>query len=482
MENLTNLLYQLIKLPKETEWLEFKRNYADYNEIGEYISALSNSATYHDKRNAYLIWGIDNETHEIVGTGFEFSSAKVGNEELENWLRRMLSENANFSVYNLDIERQQVTILVIYAATYRTVRFKNIEYIRVGSYKKKLKDYPSMEVQLWQRISGAIFEELHARHELQFTEALSLLDYPQYFDLTEAVMPGSMEEILRYLIEDQIIVKQDNGLYAITNMGAVLFAKNLSSFPGIARKSVRIIQYKGIDKINTIREENHIRGYASGFEELLKYIEGLLPKSEEIEGAFRNDKTVFPTIAVRELVSNVLIHQDLAITGAGPTIEIFDNRIEITNPGTPLVEVDRFIDNPPRSRNEMLASLMRRMHICEERGIGWDRIALVCELNRLPAPRIDVYADSTKVTMFAYIPFRNIPINEKKWSLYMHACLKQVSGEEMTNASLRERFGIHERNKALVSRLITISIEDGLIKLKDPTTAPRYYSYKPFWA
>ena len=125
---------------------------------------------------------------------------------------------------------------------------------------------------------------------------------------------------------------------------------------------------------------------------------------------------------------------------------------------------------------------MRRMHICEERGIGWDRIALNCELYHLPTPRIDVYTDSTKITLFSHCEFRDIPITEKKWACYMHACLKQVRGEQMTNASLRERFGVPERNKALISRLITSAMEDKLIKLLDPETAPRYYRYVPFWA
>ena len=217
------------------------------------------------------------------------------------------------------------------------MRFKNIDYIRVGSYKKQLKDYPAIEVQLWQKISGAVFEELHAKQELGFTEALSLLDYSQYFDLTETTMPGSMDEILHYLIEDRIVAKQDNGLYAVTNMGALLFAKNFSSFPGLARKYMRIIQYKGISRIDTIREEEHKKGYASGFEELIKYVEGLLPKSEEINGALRSSKTAYPSLAIRELVANSLLHQDLSVTGAGPTVEIFSNRIEITNPGTLLV-------------------------------------------------------------------------------------------------------------------------------------------------
>ena len=125
---------------------------------------------------------------------------------------------------------------------------------------------------------------------------------------------------------------------------------------------------------------------------------------------------------------------------------------------------------------------MRRAHICEERGSRWDKIVLYCEIYQLPSPKIEVYNDSTRITIFSYIPFTKIPIKEKKWSCYMHACLKQVSGEQMTNTSLRNRFGVSEGNKAGISRLIASSVEENLIKPLDPKTAPRYMCYIPFWA
>ncbi len=88
----------------------------------------------------------------------------------------------------------------------------------------------------------------------------------------------------------------------------------------------------------------------------------------------------YPELAIRELVANALIHQDFFISGAGPMVEIFENRIEITNPGSPLVSTARFIDTPPRSRNETLASMMRRFGICEERGSGIDKVITQVEL------------------------------------------------------------------------------------------------------
>ena len=114
------------------------------------------------------------------------------------------------------------------------------------------------------------------------------------------------------------------------------------------------------------KENTEINGYAVGFENVMKYIEALIPTEEVILDAKRDKKTAYPLLALREAVANALIHQDLSISGTGPVVEIIDNRIEITNAGIPLVNIDRIIDNPPKSRNEKLASLMRRLKMCEE--------------------------------------------------------------------------------------------------------------------
>lgn len=154
-----------------------------------------------------------------------------------------------------------------------------------------------------------------------------------------------------------------------------------------------------------------------------------------------------------------MIHQDFSVTGTGPVVEIFERRIEITNPGTPLVDVWRIIDNPPKSRNEKLAELMRRLGMCEELGTGWDKIVINAELAQLPAPRIDLYADSTRVTLFSKIPFSSISLEEKLWACYLHACIKQVQGEQLTNSSLRNRFGVEDSSAASISRLIRAALD-----------------------
>lgn len=214
----------------------------------------------------------------------------------------------------------------------------------------------------------------------------------------------------------------------------------------------------------------------------VRFIEALTPSEEDINDGLRKKKTVYPTLAIREAVANALIHQDFSITGTGPTIEIFENRIEITNSGIPLVDIKRIIDNPPKSRNEKLASLMRRLGICEELGTGWDKIILTCEAALLPAPKIDLFEDSIRVTLFSKIPFTNLSMEDKTWACYLHACIKYVQGEQLTNSSLRERFGLGASSSAVISRLIKETIRLKLIKPFDPTTSNKYMKYIPIWA
>ena len=360
--------------------------------------------------------------------------------------------------------------------------FEKIDYIRVGSYTKKLHEFPALQAQLWDRLRNSSFEERFAKQNLLLNEALQLLDYSAYFDIRKLPLPTDIDGIAHYMLEEEIIVKQDNGLYAISNMGAILLAKRLAEFPRISRKAVRVVQYSGNNRLNMLKEDIGAKGYVVGFEGLIKFIEALLPTEEQINSALREKKSAYPILAIREAVANALIHQDFSITGTGPVVEIFENRIEITNSGTPLVDIRRIIDNPPKSRNEKLASFMRRLRMCEELGTGWDKIVLTCELFQLPAPKIELYEDSTRVTLFSEIPFTNIASEDRLWACYLHACIKHVQGEHLTNSSLRERFGVGNSSAGNISRLIKEAVAYKLIKPLDPSTAPRYMKYIPFWA
>ena len=480
--NIDLLVKELCKLPKETGWVEFKHNNDEPNMIGEDISALANTATLKDRDFAYMVWGVDDTTHDFIGTSVRLALRKKGNEELENWLRHQLSKNSNFEFLETEIEGNHVEMIRIHKALHTPVSFEKIEYIRSGSYTKKLNEYPELTAQLWDKLRNSRFEDMCPIKDLRYADVLRMIDCGTYFSLLKLPQPLKENEVMHYLIEDGVAAKFDNGLYGITNLGAILFAKELNAFPRLGRKALRIVQYQGKNRLFIQKEETFNNGYAVCFEEIVRFVSALLPSSEDVTSVAFTTQSKYPLPSIREAIANSLVHQDLYITGTGPVVEIFDNRIEVTNPGSPLVDIMRIIDNPPKSRNEKLASLMRRMKMCEELGRGWDRMVLACEMQYLPAPRIEIFEESTKVTIFSEMEYKNIPADDKIWSCYLHACLMYIQGDALTNTSLRDRFGLKESSAGSISRLIKDSVEKNKIKPLDPNTAKRYMRYVPIWA
>lgn len=479
---LQSLVTELRNLPTETGWVEFKQNNADPELIGHSIAALSNSAALEDKANAYFVWGIHDETHDAVGTTFRYDLEKIGNEDLAHWLVRYLNPRLHLQWHQFEYQGHRLVLLVIPRAAVEPTKFKGTEYVRVGSYCKLLKDYADWERSLWRKFDATPFENLIARERLDAREVLAILDYPVYFDLLAQPLPPEPEKILTIFEADRLIVRNTAGSWDITNLGAILFAKNLGDFKTLERKVVRVVVYEGTGRQKTIREQPGRRGYAAGFNGLIEFLNAILPRNEVIGKALRKDVAMYPELAVRELAANSLIHQDFTITGAGPMIEIFSDRMEITNPGAPLVDPSRLLDLPPRSRNEALASFMRRIGICEERGSGVDKVVSETELYQLPAPIIETPDSNTRVVLFAYKKLNDMDRDDRIRACYMHACLRFVERNPMTNASLRTRFGIAEQNSAIASRIIREAVDAQRVKPFDPDQGKKHARYVPYWA
>jgi len=477
-----SLIKELLKQPNETEWLEFKHNNYDKEMIGEYISALSNSAALHSKTNAYMIWGVDDATHEILGTTFTPSTTTKGNEALENWLLRLLKPKIDFKFYEVEIDEKKIVLLEIAPVVVNPVSFQGVEYIRLNSHKKKLKELPEKERELWRVFDRVPFEKQIAVDNVDDSSVLGYLEYTAYFELLNLPLPENRDAILEALENDEMIVKAQNGKWNITNLGAILFAKDLSKFNHLRRKAIRVIQYKDNTKLETIKEIEGKKGYAVGFESMIEYINNLLPSNEVIGKAFRQTIKMYPELSIRELVANAIIHQDFFQTGNSVMIEIYANRFEVTNPGEPLVDTDRFLDTPPKSRNEILASFMRRINICEERGSGIDKVVAQTEVFQLPAPVFRATNGYTISILFAHKELKEMNRMDRVWACYLHASLRYIQNDFMTNATLRERFGIEPKNAAMVSRIIKEALDEKLIYIFDENVGAKARSYIPWWA
>lgn len=479
---LQSLLNSLLRETGEKTWLEFKENNFKPEEIGEYISCLANSTNLAQKKFGYLVFGVQDQTKKVVGTKFKPSLEKVGNELLEHWLFQRLSPKIDFQIYEFEYSGEPVVIFCIPAAIDRPIEFSYVAWIRVGSVKRKLQDAPEKARKIWQNLQKRSFEREIARENVTLDEALKLLDYDKYFELTNKPLPSNKLGFIAVMQQDGLLTNNANypENYDITNLGAVLFARDLKKFQTTKRKPPRIIIYDGKDRSKRVKEQEGAKGYAAGFEGLIAYVDGQLPVSEKIKSALREESRIYPNIILREIIANALIHQDFYARGSGPMIEIFKDRIEITNPGIPLISVDRFIDHPPQSRNEDLAAFMRRLHICEEGGSGIDKTIIAVEKHHLPPPKFESGENYTRVVIFAPRA-RQMSREEKVRACFQHCVLRWVSNDFMTNSSLRVRFDLEKKKISTVSKIITDTVKVNLIKRQDPLQQ-KHAKYVPFWA
>lgn len=476
MEKIEKLIEDLIA-EGETEIIEFKENNFQKEEIGKRISALSNSANLLDKKSAYLVFGISDK-NKIVGTNFSFKKEKIGNEYFESWLNQMLSPKIDIEILEKQVDSKNIIILKISPAIIQPIKFQNISYIRIGSSTRKLSDFPQKERKIWQNIDKKSFGKGIAMENLTPLEILDTLDYSKFFSVTKQELPTKTNKFAEKMAEYNLVKKNFENDFDITNLGGILFAKDLSEFPTLKRKVVRVVVYKGDSRINILKNQERNMGYAVSFENLINFINDQLPSNEEITRTLRKEKKMYPEVAIREFVSNALIHQDFTISGIGGVlVEIFDSRVEITNPGVPLIDTERFIDHAPISRNEDLASFMRQVGFCEELGSGIDRALAEISIYQLPAPKFEVGDNFTRIILYAYKKLNNMTTEDKIRACYQHAVLKLLENKKMTNESLRGRFGIEKQNYSTASRIISETLKAGKIKESEKTK-----EYIPYWA
>ncbi|MBU6463434.1 MAG: transcriptional regulator [Bradyrhizobium sp.] len=474
------LLRHLCALPRETEWLEFKLNKFDPEDVARYVSGLSNAAILKGERRAYLAFGVQDVTQEIVGTGIRLKAEKVGNEIFENWLVRALEPHLNLEFISIDCgDGKNVELIAIDPAYQHPVRFKKEAFIRIDSALKSLSSYPEHERALWLATSSFAFEQGIAMHHVTPAEIFSFLDPMAFLEMV-GIIGVTRAVAITHLARFDLLIDDRQGRYDITNLLALLAAKKLASFPSVANKSPRVIEYKRAKKIDAVGDVTGQLGYAIGFKKLLNHVMTRMPHEEVMITGVRQNKFPIPEIAARELIANALIHQDFTKPGH-PTIEVFKDRVQITNPGSPLIDTRRFIDAPSKSRNEKLAAMMRRIGLCEERGSGVDRALEAIEQETLPAPAFSDIEGSTVAVIYGRQSFAAMSKEARIRACYQHACLRHETNAPMSNASFRKRLGMPDSQYPQASSVIRDAIEGGWIRPLNEDQPNRNARYVPFY-
>lgn len=384
-EELRKTVEDLVKLPAETEWVEFKVNNVNPQEIGEYISALSNSACLHNQSYGYLVFGVQNKTHKIVGTGFRPKTEKVGNEELENWLTHLLDPRIDFNIGQISMDGKDMILFRVDATPNIPVKFKGMAYVRIGSYKKKLKEHPEKERKIWQKggedwsaqiCEGAALSDLDpqavkkARHEYKLKNPKLSSDVDEWDD-------------------NSFLNKAKLAINGRITRAAILLLGKLESEHYIS---------PSVAKISWILkdERNHEKDYEHLGPPFILNADVVLSKIRNLKYRFLPDNTLFPVeilqyepYVIREALHNSIAHQDYEFQSRIIVVEKPDELI-FTNAGNfipgSVEEVIR-TDAPQKYyRNAFLAEAMVNLNMIDTIGGGIKKMFQIQKDRFFPLP------------------------------------------------------------------------------------------------
>ena len=435
--NLKKIVLELCSYKDEQEWFEFKENWFQPDILGEYVSALSNAAAFHHKDQAYFVWGVNNDTHEIVGTTFN-QYCDYNKEPFQNYLARNLFPSINFLFEEATINDKRVVVLVIPAAEEIPTAFKEKRFIRIGSSKANLKDYPKREIQLFKILDGReeTIETLSAKYQdLTFSKLFG------YY--------GSRGIVLNEkTFEKNLGLRNKNGDY---NLLAQLLSDN-SHFP--LRVSIFEGETKG-SNLFSVREFGY-NCLLYSLDEVLRYGDVLnLIQTDESERVMERPETpLFDNEAFREAIINAFLH-NLWVSGNEPMISVFSNRMEILSRGTlaPTQTMEGFFLGESVPVNEKLSEIFLQLHISEKSGRGVPKI-------------IEIYGKDAftfrENSIVVTIPFQKIKKVDKKVKKKALSARRQRILEEI---QINPKITANELHQLL--EISTTAVENNLTFLKE---------------
>lgn len=468
-------------MPAETSWIEFKENNFHADTVGKYVSGLANAAMLARKQHAFMVWGIRDGTHEVVGTNVGLERRKAGNIELLFWLSQTLRPKINVSIETIVVEDKLIEMLVIEPGYQQPVSFNGQEYIRVGSSLSPLREHVEKQRAIWQVTSSYSFESTTIISHISATELFAQFAIKGFLKLFGAE-DRSIGGMIDILLQKGLIIDNMQGGFEVKALLAMCSARDMDKYPELRHKAPRVILYKGTNNLEALDDTEGKKGYANGFQPLFEFILSHIPSREDMKHGLRTKVYDVPDVAIREFLANAIVHQDFTVAGQRPLVEIYKDRVRVINAGTPLIDIERFIDGGTQTRNPDFARLMRDARICEQRGSGVDRAVKEIERETLPAPLFTAHEGSTTVTIYKRRTFTDMTPEERVRACFQHAQIKHEDNEAMNNASLRNRFGLPDRAISQVTAVIRDAQDAGKIKPLDPNQGFKFAKYVPFYA
>lgn len=399
-EALLAVLENLLSLPREQATVEFKSNWELPSDIGQYISALANSAALNGHDRAWMVWGVEDTSHEVKGATFDPFTQKIkdgSNQSLTMWLQVMTAPRADFCFHELQHPQGRVVMLEIHPARSAPVAFQHVRYVRVDSHKVKLADHPDKEARLWATLgvkddwSGAV------------------VPGASFDDLDAAAIAMARQRFAEFLIRGEADADHHNSIRAEVAGwdDATLLNKAHITKQGRITRSALLLLGKDESahflapadtKISWVLRDAH-----NGTVTSVPFGIPFLLATERVYARIRNvtldhmpDGTLFPTPVpqydpwvLREALHNCVAHQDYLLGGKINVVEHPD-RLVLTNLGQFIPEsVEWMLEHqspPEHYRNQWLIDGMIRLRMIEQAGSGIRRMFATQRQRLFPLP------------------------------------------------------------------------------------------------
>ena len=463
--------------PQELNELDWKASASQAERMARHLSAFANYSG-----GGFLVYGVDDDG-TVVGLTKEQNDLFAS--QIGNWARDLTTPEVRTQIFSFEFKGKNLLGIYIEEAFDKPVHKKsgtlNDSYLRAGGQSRLMTRTEIRHSMMTSR--NQRFEEMPASLSQDIINNIN-----DYFDFSEFLKrtnfeSSNIQHLNEHLFAHKLLARVDQS-YIPTNLAVLSCAKKLSALPSYERFAVRVTEYSDTTKMHAKRDQTFHAGISLSLDLIVNHLISILPLSETIHDATKLKTSIIPQIAIRELVINSVMHRDLTKTNSFITIEVFSDRIEITNPGglLPDISVDRLIDHPSVCRNEVLSDFLRKLNLAEERGSGVDNALAAIELWGLPPVIFESERDYFKAIILMPRKYNEMSKEERITAAYQHACLNKIIGKKTTNSTLRARFKFSTNETTKVGRLINDAIDAKKIKLANPDASRRDYHYLPYWA
>lgn len=452
---------------KESQSLEFKESLALKQELGETVSAFSNT------NNGNILVGVK-DPGKITGT-------EIGKKTLEG-LANYLKQNTDNQVYPKitveTIDRKKVILINVREASEKPVFFRGKAYKRIGRSNHKLS---ASEIRKLAKESG---KKVYWDEQVCEWAGLKDIDEEKVktflkrrSDFSGVSVPTDITQTL----ETMRAVKKVNNKLVPTHLGLLFFGREPQRF--VPSSEIKVARFKGTDMVEFIDEARIKTTHLEALDEVENFVKKNTRKAIKIVEFERYDIPEYPYEAVREAVVNALAHRDYGVTGATVRVLIFDDRIEIDNPGVPPFSIKE-IEGKHFARNQFICRRFHDVGEMEEYGTGISKMRNLMKKHNLKEPVFEKSVGFFKVTFYGpkekilelvpsvpekrRVDLKELGLNERQ----IEALRLMVNeGTEFTNSTYRKRFKV---GNATAKRDLTKMTEKGLIEQLGRGRAVRY--------